>query len=225
MKASNHQEIMKNTKECRKIVSLKLKAFHSQMNPHFIFNSLNAIQYFITINDKELSLNYLSIFSKLIRFNLKHLDRDSVSISDEILMLNWYLSLQKLRYSDSFKYQVTIEDKLIDSTAEIPTHILQSLYENIIEHAVYNQHIDHSIVVDFKSKNNQILVNTSYNYLPKKDSNHNKPPVYRKQITKWQDQIRLYNKFKKQSIQKKITFQKFGILQGGKIQLILPIVN
>jgi LytS/YehU family sensor histidine kinase len=225
MKDSNHQEIKANTKECQDIISLKLKDFHSQMNPHFIFNSLNAIQYFITCNNKELSLKYLSLFGKLIRFNLKQLDKELVSINDEILMLEWYLSLQKLRYHNSFSYQINIDKRLIISENKIPSHILQSLVENLIEHAVFNEHTNHSIDIDFISNNEKLKVITSYSYQPKRDSKHNITPIYRKQITKWQDQIRLYNKMKEESITKKITFQKNGILQGGNIFLELPIIN
>ena len=86
------------------MVNLKLKTFQSQMNPHFVFNTLNAIQYFITSDEKVKALSYLSVFSKLIRYYLKNFEKETISLSDEITMLSWYLTLQKLRYDKRFEY-------------------------------------------------------------------------------------------------------------------------
>src|SRR5690606_5617646 len=82
----------------KEIVDIKRKVLRSQMNSHFIFNALSAIQYFITSGNKKLALNYLSVFSKLIRFYLKHIESEPVHLTDEIEMLKRYLTLQKLRY-------------------------------------------------------------------------------------------------------------------------------
>ena len=84
------------------MLELKLKALNSQMNPHFVFNALNAIQYFITSGKRKLALEYLSMFSKLVRYYLKHLEKDVVALKSEVEMLHWYLNLQKLRYDDKF---------------------------------------------------------------------------------------------------------------------------
>ncbi len=208
--------------DCKELLDVKLKVFHSQMNPHFIFNALNAIQYFITSNQKELALKYLSVFSKLMRFNLKQLEKESVALNDEVAMLHRYLKLQKLRYAESFEYEVTIDKYPENLEAKIPSSVIQTMVENIIEHAIYNQHKNHTIKVHFISRHNLVTVNVIYEYEPKIDSKHDYTPAYRKQIIKWQDQIRFLNKTKKYTIDKNITFQKNGIFQGGKIILKLP---
>lgn len=96
------QEVLEKQEKLLQIreemLELKIFALNSQLNPHFLFNSLNAIQYFVTSEKKKLALEYLSTFSRLIRFYLKQLGKDTVSLYNEIDMLNWYLKLQKLRY-------------------------------------------------------------------------------------------------------------------------------
>lgn len=84
------------------MVGLKLKALNSQLNLHFIFNSLNAIQYFITAQKIKLALDYFSTFSRLVRYYLKQLGEDNTPLYHEIDIIHWYLKLQKLRYDDSF---------------------------------------------------------------------------------------------------------------------------
>src|SRR5690606_26378510 len=91
------------------MVQLKLKAFRSQMNPHFIFNALSGIQYFVTTSNKQQALTYLSVFSKLMRFYLLHFEKETVFLSNEIAMLGNYLKLQKLRYEDQFDYSLDLE--------------------------------------------------------------------------------------------------------------------
>jgi Putative regulator of cell autolysis len=145
------------------MVQLKLKAFRSQMNPHFIFNALNAIQYFITSENKRSAVIYLSVFSKLIRFYLKYIEKETVSLTEEFSMLQGYLKLQKLRYHDQFEYVMTIDEKVKHNEAVIPSFILQTLFENIIEHAIYNQYKNFNINIIFKAIQKQVLVDIQFN--------------------------------------------------------------
>ncbi|WP_298903332.1 histidine kinase [uncultured Psychroserpens sp.] len=201
------------------LVDLKLKALSAQMNPHFVFNALNAIQYFVSSGNKKLALEYLSIFSKLIRFYLKNFENDTVSFKDEMSMLNWYLKLQKLRYDQQFEFK--IEEIKRPYYAVIPSFIIQTLFENIIEHAVYNQHKNQVLFVHFEVTDTNVTLNIKYRHdTLKKDSNYK--PEYRDNIISWQDQIRLLNKVKDYNIEKHITFVNNDTQQGGDITLILP---
>jgi len=204
------------------MVQLKLKAFRSQMNPHFIFNALNAIQYFITSENKKSAVVYLSVFSRLIRFYLKYIEKETVNLTEEFDMLQGYLKLQKLRYHDQFGYEMIIDERVKNTQAVIPSFILQTIFENIIEHAIYNQFKNFNIDISFRAIANKVLVDIRFKY----DSVENKKvkytPEYREQIVKWQDQIRLLNSFKNYHIQKKVTFNKNSQLQGGTILLSLP---
>lgn len=203
------------------MVQLKLKAFRSQMNPHFIFNALSGIQYFVTTSNKKQALTYLSVFSKLMRFYLQHFEKETVSLSDEISMLNNYLKLQKLRYEDQFEYSLNLEGNS-SNDATIPSFILQTLFENIIEHAVYNHYKNYAVEVHFKINARQVLVNISFTHDADKTEKIAYTPNYRDQLMKWQDQVRFLNRSKNYNIQKKVTFNKSNGFNGGNILLSLP---
>lgn len=203
----------------KQLVDLKLKALSAQMNPHFVFNALNAIQYFVTSENKKLALEYLSIFSKLIRSYLKHFESETISLKDETNMLDWYLKLQKLRYDQQFEYSIGNSNQLPD--AMIPSFIIQTLFENIIEHAVYNQHKNQELFVNFEVTKENVVLSIKYRHdALKKDSNYK--PEYRDNIISWQDQIRLLNKVKSYKIEKNVTFVNDKTKQGGDITLKLP---
>lgn len=215
---NNSEEI--KTKLSEEMAQLQLKAFHAQMNPHFVFNALNAVQYFITTGDKKASLFYLSIFSKLIRFYLKHLDEETVQLSEEKEMLKAYLSLQKLRYNNQFDYILVPDSDSMDAT--IPSFILQTLFENIIEHAIYNQYKNYHIEITFQTSPKNVLVTVVFKYGESPKETPQYIPDYRKQLIKWQDQIRQLNTCKNYNIKKKITFNENCDGKGGKITLNLP---
>lgn len=205
----------------QELVELKLKAFHSQMNPHFVFNALNAIQYFITSENKKSALDYLSTFSKLIRFYLKYIEKETVHLVDEIDMLHWYLKLQKLRYGDQFDYFIDLKDQSKNTKAYIPSFILQTLLENSIEQAIYNQNKNYTIWIGFKIKKDNVLVDISF----KHDVGTNKKratPNYRKQFLKWKDQIQVFNTLTDYDIDKQVTFSSYSESNSGKIVVNLP---
>jgi LytS/YehU family sensor histidine kinase len=206
----------------KEMVELKLKAFRSQMNPHFIFNALNAIQFFITSENKKSALIYLSVFSRLIRFYLKHIEKETVNLNDELEMLNGYLKLQKLRYNDQFDYKISLNEKSKEIETVIPSFVLQTLFENIIEHAIYNQYKNYSIGIEFKPSQTILLVIIKFQYDTNSTSKIKYTPDYRENLMKWQDQIRLLNNYKNYQIEKNVTFNKHPAINGGNILLSLP---
>jgi LytS/YehU family sensor histidine kinase len=204
------------------IAQLQLKAFSAQMNPHFVFNALAAVQYFITSGDKKASLFYLSIFSKLIRFYIKHLNKETVKLVEEKEMLNAYLILQKLRYNNQFDYRITKNETTENSEAIIPSFILQTFFENMIEHSIYNQYKNYDFEIAFQISKKNVLVIVIFKYNKSAVENELYIPDYRKQLIKWQDQIQQLNTCKNYKIKKKITFNKNCKGEGGKITLNLP---
>jgi len=205
----------------KEMVQLKLKAFRSQMNPHFIFNSLSGIQYYITTSNKKQALDYLSQFSKLMRFYLKYFEKESVSLKDETAMLDTYLKLQKMRYGNRFSYEINLEKSSINKEAVIPSFVLQTFFENIIEMAVYNQYKKCSLKVLFKVKSSKVIVHIGFKYKGEKEERF-KTPDYRAQFVKWEDQIAFLNKYKNYQIEKNITFNKYEQWKEGEVLLSLP---
>tara|TARA_R110000850_G_scaffold150497_1_gene273288 strand:+ start:206895 stop:208097 length:1203 start_codon:yes stop_codon:yes gene_type:complete len=218
---TEQEKLLKVQKE---MVDLKLKAFQSQMNPHFVFNTLNAIQYFITSDEKVKALNYLSVFSKLIRYYLKNFEKESISLSDEIAMLNWYLTLQKLRYYERFEFTIHTVSNTTKADARIPCFILQTLLENIIEFTVFSSKDHADININFKISEEKVNVDVDFNFKNINTEKTNYLPEYRKEISKWQDQIRMLNLTKDYNIKKKVVFKtkmkkEFA---GGQVVLCLP---
>lgn len=206
----------------KEVVNLKLKTIKSQLNPHFVFNAINSIQYFITEGDKKSSLTYLSTFSKLIRFYLKNIEKDTIITDEEILMLKLYLKLQKLRYN-SFDVVFKIEDNIELKEAKIPPFIIQNLFENLIENSIFNQYKNQTISINFSIKNSVIHIQIihKFNRIQKDKSKHF--PEYRNQILKWQEQIELINNTRKQVIKFNLnTNIKSNKIVEDKIMLTIP---
>ena len=128
----------KKLKDDKEKMFLEQKVLRSQMNPHFIFNALSAIQNSLLDNEPLKSASYLSRFAKLIRQNFDFIDKKSISLSEEIDTLKNYLDTQKMRYEDKFDYEINIYDNVDIHTIEIPPLMLQAFVENAIEHGFKN---------------------------------------------------------------------------------------
>lgn len=113
---------------------LRLESLGSQMNPHFIFNSLNSINYFISKNDKLSANHYIADFSRLIRSILSNMSSDYVPFSKELESINDYLKLEHLRFSDKFNY--TLNAEAIRNPAEI--YVAPGLVQPFIENAIWH---------------------------------------------------------------------------------------
>lgn len=120
----------------QQLVEVELKALKAQINPHFIFNTLNAIQYFIQNEENERADNYLNKMSKLIRSTLNFSNEASIPLSDELDYIDNYLALESLRFDDDFSYSIekNIPDRLLSTP--IPTMVLQPHIENAIRHGL-----------------------------------------------------------------------------------------
>lgn len=215
-----------HTSEIKKqLVDLKLKALSTQLNPHFVFNALNSIQYYITSENKELALKYLSTFSKLIRYNLKYIKKEKVVLKDEIDMLNWYLQLQKLRYTNKFEYKIITDESSKPENTKIPSFIIQTLFENLTEQAIFNQHLNNNLLVTFKNTTKNVSIVIEYSYdTPNSDNKYK--PEYREQLAEWQEQILLLNKLKNYSIEKEVCYTKIDTLTNQSlITLKLPSLS
>ncbi|MBI3232447.1 MAG: histidine kinase [Bacteroidetes bacterium] len=120
----------------RKVAELEGFALSNQMNPHFIFNSLNTIQKFILEHNEREVLNYLSNFSVLIRQILDNSRKKYISIKSEIDFLHKYLSLEMVRFNDKFKYSIKHDADLVNLDYMIPPMLIQPLLENAIKHGM-----------------------------------------------------------------------------------------
>lgn len=123
-----NQQINKANQELEK------RLLRAQMNPHFVFNSLAAIQGFILENDRESAITYLDKFSKLIRRVLDQTSSVMVPLSEEIKLLEYYIQLESLRFEDHFDHDIVIDSDIDQESTEIPFLLLQPYVENAIQH-------------------------------------------------------------------------------------------
>jgi two-component sensor histidine kinase len=112
------------------------KALNALMNPHFIFNSLNNIQALINKEEKRTANQYLVIFSDLIRQNMANTSKGFISLQQELLLVENYLNLEKLRFKDYINYEILIEEEIDTEEVIIPPLLIQPLVENAVKHGL-----------------------------------------------------------------------------------------
>ncbi len=129
--------IIKSNKERTKAnMLLELKSLRTQMNPHFIFNSLNSVNSFISKNDDRSANKYLSRFSQLMRAVLENSKHDFVSLESELKILELYIDLEHLRFQDKFDYQFTVASDIDAESIQIPPMLIQPYIENSVWHGL-----------------------------------------------------------------------------------------
>ena len=117
------------------MAELQIKALQAQMNPHFIFNSINGIQYYILDNKTDKVLGYLSDFSKVVRTTMEHTSRKWIHVSEEIEFLSSYLRLEQMRFPEKFEFDIRWLGKNHQSgIVQIPPMTIQPFVENSIRH-------------------------------------------------------------------------------------------
>ncbi|MEP7265451.1 MAG: two-component regulator propeller domain-containing protein, partial [Bacteroidota bacterium] len=123
----------------KKVAETRLMALRAQMNPHFIFNCLNAIDNYILKNDADQASRYLNKFARLVRSILSESDKNFISLKKELDLLNNYIELENLRLTEKFEYTLHLDPSIDINDTEIPTMVLQPFVENAIVHGLAHQ--------------------------------------------------------------------------------------
>lgn len=123
----------------KKLAIIELDAIRAQMNPHFLFNTINSIQGYI-LDDKDIQANeYLTRFARLMRLFLESSKERSVLLNEEIELIELYLSLEKLRFNDKFDYEIILNKKSGHHDYKIPSLLIQPFIENAIKHGLVHR--------------------------------------------------------------------------------------
>ncbi|MCU7613884.1 histidine kinase [Chryseobacterium sp. GMJ5] len=128
---------LKNLFYDKKIAELELQAIKAQINPHFIYNCLNSIQYLLYKKDYPETENYLDVFSQMIRKTLHYSEKTFMPVNEEVEYLSLYLNMEKLRLKDQFDYEIVIS-KAVNPEWLIPSLLIQPFVENAIKHGIAN---------------------------------------------------------------------------------------
>ncbi|MCF8365049.1 MAG: histidine kinase [Bacteroidales bacterium] len=137
---------------------LTQKNLRQQMNPHFIFNTLNSIQYYMYQHDKIATNDYMSKFSSLMRKTLENSRYTSIQIKDELDALQLYLDLEALRFKHKFSYVIEVDDEIDVLMHKIPTMLIQPYVENSICHGLmHRENADGLVKVTLKLEKSTIV--------------------------------------------------------------------
>ena len=170
----------------RNAISLELKLLRSQMNPHFIFNTLTSIQNQMLSNDPVSTAQSISRFSKLIRQNFEFTSKNEITLAEDIDALENYLSTQKMRYDDKFDFSIDIDTSLNSFKLLVPPMLLQPFVENAIEHGFKNISYKGVIEVSIVQLNSRLMqfsiTDNGIGYKPKDDNQLHAIDIIKKRL-------------------------------------------
>lgn len=189
------------------INQLKQQAYRAQMNPHFIFNALNAIQGLILGEqlEKEKAVGFLSNFSRLIRIALDASSQDKIPLKQEVELLDNYLALEQMRFDNNFSYTITFADDLEVDWILIPPLLIQPYVENAVLHGMENRKGDGQITIQLSAAHDMLTVCVT----------DNGPGIYYQQTRKAKQPDQL----KRKSHGMNITKQRLDVLDQDNNQL------
>jgi len=141
----------------KRVSTLELSLLQSQMNPHFIFNALGAIQFYIYNNKSAIADSYLSKFAALMRMFLESSRNKFISLEEELKLINGYVELEQLRFPDRFTYNLDIQLSEELDEYEIPSMLLQPFVENAINHGIFHADTGGNLLVRFTENTTEII--------------------------------------------------------------------
>ncbi len=203
------------------------KLLRSQMNPHFIFNSLASIQNAIINEEPHKASKYLARFSKLVRNILDSSVAEFIPLEEEITTIENYLELQKIRFPEKFDYSIEVDEKLDIESIHVPPMLAQPFIENSIEHGIKHRESKGTIIVRFLTKESKIMIEVEDNGIGREkaqeklielNNNHKSMATV---IT--QDRIRILNKNLKSKISMKILDLKNDLNEAIGTKVIFEI--
>ncbi len=164
----------------QKITETKMESLRAQMNPHFIFNSLNSIENFMMRNERRTASEYLTKFSELIRIMLDSSRTDLVPFVKSLEAIKLYVELERLRFNNKFSFQLKLDPELTDNDYSVPPLIIQAYVENAIIHGLSQSEGEAlELFIAATIENEYIIYTIEDNGIGRKQSakykQHNKP--------------------------------------------------
>ena len=216
----------------KKLANVEMSALLAQMNPHFLFNSLNSIDSYIIRNESKKASEYLNNFARLMRLILQNSRSNYISLKDELEALDLYLQMESLRFKNKFSYSISV-DESIDSTATvIPPMLIQPYVENAIWHGLMHKSNgeEGKVEIQLTKNDDNLLCIVNDNGIGRrkaaelkaqKHNNHKRSMGM--QIT--QDRIEIINKLYNINASVHIwdVENEQGEAKGTKVELIIPV--
>jgi ligand-binding sensor domain-containing protein len=213
-----------------KLAELELKALRSQMNPHFIFNSLNSIQYFILKKEPRAAYDYLTKFSSLMRMILQNSKHKSITLKAEYDWLKTYLELENLRMEGTLIYEINLDKELHPERIFVPTMVLQPYVENAIIHGLLPKTGDKKLSIDVSSDGQNLKCVITDNGIGREQSHIlNKARLKQHESTAMsltRDRLAILNIEAGEGLGPAVTdlYDSAGNSMGTKVELVLPLI-
>ena len=209
----------------QELLALKVRALRTQMNPHFLFNAINSIQFFITTGERKSALGYLTTLSRLIRYYLNNFEQDTVPIGEELDLMRYYLDLQEMRYSGKFTYlfRTTVSD--YGAALKIPNMILGSFTEHVLENSIFDNEGHGKVNIKIRIEEEKLNVTAIYTAAARKA--RNRSVNYRKDLASWEEQVSLLNRLKGSGIERQ-KYRRYLARTGIFVEIVricLPITD
>jgi ligand-binding sensor domain-containing protein/two-component sensor histidine kinase len=216
----------------KKLANVEMTALLAQMNPHFLFNSLNSIDSYIIRNESKKASEYLNNFARLIRLILQNSRSNNISLKDELEALDLYLQMERLRFKDKFEYEIKVEKGADTASTIIPPMLIQPYVENAIWHGLMHKKDGTvgkvEILISRENGNLTCIVKDNGIGREKAEEIKAQKPGNRKksmgmQITS--DRIEMINKLYNANTSVKITDLKDenGNATGTKVELVITV--
>ncbi|MBA3705918.1 MAG: histidine kinase, partial [Bacteroidetes bacterium] len=148
---------IRKTELNKKIANIESQALRAQMNPHFIFNTLSSIQHYISNNNADAALKYLTKFAKLMRSIMDNSKQPMIPVAEEINALHLYLELEVMRFDKKFQYNINVDSSIDQNYDRIPSMLIQPYIENSIIHGLLPKEGAGKIVVALQKQGDTIL--------------------------------------------------------------------
>lgn len=207
---------------------LENKALLAQMNPHFIFNTLNSIQSTIVLEGEEQANKYIGLFSNLIRRTLDMVNAKTVNLFDEIRYLTSYIELQKFIDNDDFVWKIEVDKKIDQASVKIPCLLLQPIVENAIKHGLSAKKGEKKLHIDISQTKDHLKLEIIDNGIGRKASSERKKALVTPNNS-WANQI-MTKRIAKMNLLTKKEFElkvldlfENGKANGTKVTLSLPL--
>ncbi|HBK71503.1 MAG TPA: hypothetical protein DDZ39_07615 [Flavobacteriaceae bacterium] len=202
-----------------KVAETELKALRSQMNPHFIFNSLSSISDYMAKHDIDTANDYLIKFSKLTRSILENSEKKWISLEEDLELTELYIQIESLRLKNKLSYKIVIDENIDIENTLIPPLILQPFIENSIWHGISPKDTKGHILIAFKQENEILFCSVEDDGVGRKNTQSSKIENTSMGVKITKSRLDIINQLKKT----KGSFEMFDKSQGLRVELKLPL--
>jgi two-component system, sensor histidine kinase YesM len=213
----------------RKNKKIALQSLRREMNPHFIFNSLNSVNQYIAENNELEANKYLTSYSSLMRNFMENSNKDFVPLSVELEQVRKYLALEHQRFRDKFDYEIITDDNLDPDMTMIPNMLIQPHIENAIWHGLRYKEEKGKLTLSFRKKDQNIEVKISDDGIGLSKSRQlkteNQKAHQSRGITNTEERLGLLNDLYRTKISMHMTEINDGTNTGTTVTISMPLIT